>query len=463
MSNVLISFTMKKFFHREFHPAQVLVASFASAIIAGMLLLKLPGMVAGEPLSFVDALFTATSAVCVTGLIVVDTATKFTPLGQGVILLLLQAGGLGIMTFSVLFVMMAGKRISFRERVMIQDSFAQSTVKDMKSLVWSILKVTFLVETAGAVLLFFAWKDDFPLGFAIYTSLFHSVSAFCNAGFSLFSHSLVAYRHDFLVNFVVAALIIAGGLGFLVLMDLKYYFSPGEEKRRRLTLHSRIVISTSSFLIILGMVLIFLMEKNNVFMDDSPGEALGSSFFQSVTARTAGFNTVDFSIMTPEALFLIIILMFIGASPGSTGGGVKTTTLGVLAALMKSRISGREEVSLFKRTIPEDVVARSLIILVSSAIVVILFVMILLVTESGELVFTERRGRFIDILFESLSAFGTVGLSTGITSTLSDWGKVAITGLMFIGRLGPLTIALAVGKKYAHGKFQYSEERVMTG
>lgn len=454
---------MSIFSHREFHPAQILVASFVSVIIAGTLLLKLPGMVVGEPLTLMDALFTATSAVCVTGLIVVDTATKFTFPGQMVILVLLQTGGLGIMTFSVLFTMMAGKSISFRERVMLQDSFAHSPVKDIKSLLLSIVKLTFLIELAGAIILFIAWKDDFPLGFAIFTSLFHSVSAFCNAGFSLFSTSLVPYKNDYVVTLTVALLIIAGGLGFLVLMDIKYLFFGKEEKRRRLTLHSKLVLSVSVLLIVLGMVLFFLMEKNVSLKGNGFTGSIVASFFQSVTARTAGFNTVDFSLLAPETLFLVIILMFIGASPGSTGGGVKTTTLGVLAALMKSRFTGREKVSLFKRTIPEDVVARSLIILVSSFIVVILFVMILLVSESGEMAFMERRGRFIDILFEAVSAFGTVGLSTGLTSALSDGGKMAVTLLMFIGRLGPLTIALAIGKKYAQGKFQYSEERVMTG
>lgn len=454
---------MNKFFNRDFHPAQVLVVSFLFTIIVGTILLELPGMVVGEPLHVVDALFTSTSAVCVTGLIVVDTATRFTPLGQTVILLLLQTGGLGIMTFSVIFAMMAGKRISFRERVMIQDSFAHSPVKDMKSLVLSILKFTFLVEMAGALLLFFAWKDDFPLGFALFTSLFHSISAFCNAGFSLFSDSLMAYRGNLMVNLTVSVLIILGGLGFLVLMDVEYFLFSREEKRRQLSLHSKTVLSTTAFLLILGTILIFFMEKNNTLSEMSFLDALTASFFQSVTARTAGFNTIDFSVMMPAALFLVIILMFIGASPGSTGGGVKTTTLGVLMALIKSRYSGREEVSLFRRTIPEDVVARSLMILVSAVMVVIIFVMILLVTESGELAHTERRGQFVVILFESVSAFGTVGLSTGVTSSLSVVGKLVITVLMFTGRLGPLTIALAVGKKYARGKFQYSEERVMTG
>ena len=454
---------MNRIFHREFHPAQVLVASFAIAIIAGAILLKLPGMVRGVPLSFIDALFTATSAVCVTGLIVVDTATKFTPLGQVIILILIQAGGLGIMTFSVLFILMAGKKISFRERVMIQDSFAHSPVKDMKSLVLSILKLTLIVELAGALILFFAWKDDFSIGFAIFTSIFHSVSAFCNAGFSLFSNNLIPYMNSYVVNFTVAILIIVGGLGFLVLMDIKQFFFGLQKTQRRLSLHSKIVLSISAFLIASGMVIFFFIEKNISLKGSSFGESLLASFFQSVTARTAGFNTIDFSLLSPEMLFFIMILMFIGASPGSTGGGVKTTTVGVLLALIKSSFAGRKNVSIFKRTIPEDVVARSLIILVSSVLLVILFVMILLITEGVELSLIEKKGRFMDILFEALSAFGTVGLSTGVTSSLTDWGKAAITLLMFIGRLGPLTIALAIGRKYAPGKFQYSDERVMTG
>lgn len=454
---------LRRIIHREFHPAQVLVASFAFAILAGTVLLKLPAVVNGEALSLVDALFTATSAVCVTGLIVVDTATKFTGAGHVIILFLIQVGGLGIMTFSVIFVVMAGKRISFRERIMIQDSFAHAPVKDLRSLVTSIVMMTFIMEAVGALLLFVCWYKDFPLGTALFTSLFHAVSAFCNAGFSLFPDSLMRYREHAGVNLTVASLIIVGGLGFLVVMDVRRFILKGDGERKTLSLHSRIVLVTSLLLIIIGMALFFLIERDNVLKGSGMGTAIMASFFQSVTARTAGFNTIDIGLLTPEVLFLIILLMFIGASPGSTGGGVKTTTIGVLAALVRSRYAGREEVSIFKRTIPKDVVARALSILVSSVIVVILFVMILLIAEKGGLDVLERRERFIEILFEAVSAFGTVGLSTGVTPTLSDTGKLAVAALMFIGRLGPLTIALAIGKKFAEGKFRYSEERVMTG
>ena len=454
---------LKRIIHRAFHPAQLLVASFVVAILTGTSLFMLPVMVNGESLGFVDALFTATSAVCVTGLIVVDTATKFTPLGQAVILLLVQIGGLGIMTFSVIFVLIAGKKISFKERLMIQDSFTHSPTKDVRAIVLSVIKLTLIVELAGALLLFARWSGDFPLMEALFISVFHSVSAFCNAGFSLFSSSLMDYRGDVMINLTVTTLILTGGIGFLVIMDLRHFFFQGEGERKRLSLHSKLVLLTSAVLVVVGTVLFYLLERDNALAGLSLGEGVLVSYFHSITARTAGFNTVDFAILTPEALFFIIILMFIGASPGSTGGGVKTSTFGVLIALSKSRYLGRDEVSLFKRTIPKDVVARAISIVIISVVVVIVFVMILLVAEKGGLGYLERRTHFLDIFFEAVSAFGTVGLSTGLTPGLTDTGKLVVSLLMFIGRLGPLTIALAVGRRMAEGKFSYSEERVMTG
>lgn len=456
-------FRLRKFLHREFHPAQILVISFAAAIFIGTLLLKLPGTVNGDALSLVDALFTSTSAVCVTGLIVVDTAAKFTPLGQLIILFLIQIGGLGIMTFSVIFVMMVGKRISFRERLMIQDSFTRFPTKDLKSLVVSVIALTMIIEFAGFIVLFARWSGDFPLPSAAFISLFHAVSAFCNAGFSLFTASLMDYRGDVIVNLTVALLIILGGLGFLVLTDIRQLLFNRDEKRRTLSLHSKLVLFTSLVLTAAGAVLFYVVESDNILRGIGTGESMLVSFFQSVTARTAGFNTVDFALLTPETLFFIIMLMFVGASPGSTGGGVKTSTLGVLMALVRSRYLGREDVSIFKRTVPKDVVARALSIVVSSVILVIIFTFILLLTEKEGLSYMERKGRFVDILFEAVSAFGTVGHSTGVTSTLSDAGKLVVALLMFIGRLGPLTIALAVGRRVAEGRFKYSEERVMTG
>lgn len=454
---------LERIIHRAFHPSQLLVASFTFVILCGTVLLMLPVMVNGQSLDFIDALFTATSAVCVTGLIVVDTATKFTPLGQTVILLLLQIGGLGIMTFSVIFVLIAGKKISFKERLIIQDSFTHSPTKDIRSIVISVIKLTLLVELIGAILLFVRWSGDFPIQQAFFISLFHSVSAFCNAGFSLFSNSLMDYKTDFVINLTVTTLILTGGIGFLVIMDLHHFLFQKKGDRKRLSLHSKLVLIMSAILVVLGTVLFYILERDNALGTLSFSDGMLVSYFQSVTARTAGFNTVNFAILTPEALFFIIMLMFIGASPGSTGGGVKTSTLGVLVALSKSRYLGRDEVSLFKRTIPKDVIGRAISIMIISVVIVIIFVMFLLVAEKSGLGYIERRTHFLDVLFETVSAFGTVGLSTGVTPGLTVTGKFLVLLLMFIGRLGPLTIALAVGRKMAEARFSYSEERVMTG
>lgn len=450
-------------FHRAFHPAQLLIVSFAVAILIGTSLLMLPVMVNCDSLDFIDAFFTATSAVCVTGLIVVDTSTKFTPLGQTIILLLMQIGGLGIMTFSIVFVLIAGKKISFKERLMIQDSFTHSPTKDIRTIVISVIKLTLAVEFIGATLLFIRWSGDFPFMQALFISVFHSVSAFCNAGFSLFPNSLMDYKADLMINLTVTTLILTGGIGFLVIMDLHHFLFQREGQRKRLSLHSKLVLITSSVLVVVGTVLFYILERDNVLEGIGLGEGILVSYFQSVTARTAGFNTVDFAILSPEALFFIIMLMFIGASPGSTGGGVKTSTLGVLVALSKNRYLGRDEVSLFKRTIPKDVVGRAISIMIISLVVVILFVMLLLIVEKGEMGYLDRRAHFLSILFETVSAFGTVGLSTGVTAGLTVTGKLLVSLLMFIGRLGPLTIALAVGRRMAEGRFSYSEERVMTG
>lgn len=450
-------------FRRAFHPAQLLIVSFAVAILIGTSLLMLPVMVNGDSLDFIDAFFTATSAVCVTGLIVVDTSTKFTPLGQTIILLLMQIGGLGIMTFSIVFVLIAGKKISFKERLMIQDSFTHSPTKDIRTIVISVIKLTLAVEFIGATLLFIRWSGDFPFMQALFISVFHSVSAFCNAGFSLFPNSLMDYKADLMINLTVTTLILTGGIGFLVIMDLHHFLFQREGQIKRLSLHSKLVLITSSVLVVVGTVLFYILERDNVLEGIGLGEGILVSYFQSVTARTAGFNTVDFAILSPEALFFIIMLMFIGASPGSTGGGVKTSTLGVLVALSKNRYLGRDEVSLFKRTIPKDVVGRAISIMIISLVVVILFVMLLLIVEKGEMGYLDRRAHFLSILFETVSAFGTVGLSTGVTPGLTVTGKLLVSLLMFIGRLGPLTIALAVGRRMAEGRFSYSEERVMTG
>ena len=446
-------------------PAVVIFGSFAATIAAGALLLSLP-IAATERLSVVDAVFTATSAVCVTGLAVVDTGTALTTFGQVVVLVLCQVGGLGLMTFAMFVVLLLGRQVSFRDHMVIEDTMHHSPSAEIGKLLRYVLTFTFTVEAVGAVLLWLRWRHDFPAGRALYLSVFHSVMAFCNAGFSLFPDSLIRYRSDVAVNAVVTALIISGGLGFLVNMELRDQAVMRFSGRRppRLSLHTRIVLAVTGALLALGMAGFLVSEWQNLLRGMPLTEKLLAAWFQSVTPRTAGFNTVDYGQAATATLFFTIFLMFIGASPGSTGGGVKTTALGLLLALLRARYRGRGRATMFERTIPHAVMDRAISVILLSWILASSALLLLTVAEHGVAPHAAVRPPFIDLMFEAVSAFATVGLSTGITPSLSPAGKMVLVLLMFAGRLGPVTIALAAGRK-APGRvrFRYAEENVMVG
>jgi trk system potassium uptake protein TrkH len=446
-------------------PAVVILGSFAAAIAVGALLLSLPAA-ATERLSVVDAIFTATSAVCVTGLTVVDTGSRLTAFGQVVVLLLFQAGGLGIMTVAMFVVLLLGRSVSFRDHMVIEDSMHHSPTAELGRLLRYVLAFTFVAEVAGAALLWLRWRNDFPAGRAVYLSVFHAVSAFCNAGFSLFSDSLVRYRADPHVNLVTTLLIVSGGLGFLVNMELRDQVVLRLKGRRppRLSLHSRIVLTVTASLLVFGMVGFLASESRNLLQGLPLSEKLLASWFQAVTPRTAGFNTVDYGHAATATLFFTIFLMFVGASPGSTGGGVKTTALGLLLLLLRARYRGRARAMAFRRTIPHAVMDRALSVVLLSWILTSAALLLLTATELGSAPHSGAPPDFIQLMFETVSAFGTVGLSTGITPSLSPAGKMLIALLMFTGRLGPVTVALASGRK-APGRvrFRYAEENVMVG
>lgn len=447
---------------QRMRPGLVVILSFLSAAVVGGLLLALPAASAKEQLSPLDAFFTATSAVCVTGLVVVDTGTHFTNFGKGVILALIQLGGLGIMTFSVFLYLFIGRSIGTRERFIISETFSATPIGELRRLLGSIFAFTFSMEAAGAVALFFVWRGSLPLAEAVFTSVFHSVSAFCNAGFSFFDTSLIAYRGDFLLNVVVMALIIMGGIGIPVMYELRLRLRARRRGRRvLLSLHTKLVLSTTAVLLLAGAVLIFLLERRGGLAGLPLGERILASLFQSVTARTAGFNTLDIGALEPATLLIIIMLMFIGASPGSTGGGIKTTSLAVFAVILASRFAGRESVSVFKRTVPPEMVTRAMSILVLAALTVTVGLVLLLVihmetTDTGE-------NYFLLYLFEAVSAFGTVGLSMGVTPALSAGGKTVVIVLMFIGRVGLLTVAYVVTRQVRRRWYLYAEEKVMIG
>ncbi len=447
----------------ELRPSQALSSIFIAVVLVGTLLLKLP-FAAVDGISFIDALFTATSATCVTGLMVVDVGTKFTPFGQLIILLLIQVGGLGIMTFSTLFMVLLGRSLSMKDTSIVFDSLDRGRKLSIRQLLKHVMLLTFSIEAVGAIFLFFRWVNEMGIGKAAYYATFHSISGFCNAGITLFPDSLISYSDDLMINGVVGLLIFFGSLGFITIVELNLFINEPKSKRgkRRLTLNSKITLFVSVLLLIFSAVMVFTMERNNALAGMPLWDQGLASIFQSVT-KTAGFVTVDFSEFTNGSLYLFMLLMFIGAAPGSVGGGIKVTTFGVIVALVISRIKARESVSIFQRTVPEQIVSRSLAILFVSILIIVIFTTILLFTESGSASSPEHRDMFMKIMFEVVSAFGTVGLSAGATETLSEFGKVMVTLLMLIGRLGPLTVAMAVGTEYAKGSFQYSEENVVVG
>lgn len=403
-----------------------------------------------------DALFTSTSAVCVTGLIVQDTPTYFTLTGQIIILVLIQLGGLGIMTFSTMILLVAGRKIAVTDRILVQEGFLPGAPRDFRSLVKSIFFFTFSIEFIGFLFLFLRFQKDLPLLKALYSSLFHAVSAFCNAGFSVFSNSLMSYRGDILVNLTVVFLIILGGLGFLVIHEaVRAIANLFKGVKVQISLHSKLVLLVTVVLIIGSYLLFFLLEAGNSMKNFSLKEKILASLFQVVTPRTAGFSTMDLTALSTTTVLVMILLMFIGASPGSTGGGVKTSTFGVVLAFIKSKIAARGSINIFYRTIPQENVVKAFTVI--SLALSLIFISSFLVLASQPAMLMK------EVFFEVFSAFGTVGLSLGVTSSLSPLSKVAIVLTMYAGRIGPLTLLYAFSRRKALGKFEYVEERVMIG
>jgi len=392
----------------------------------------------------------------VTGLIVQDTATYFTPFGQAVILVLFQLGGLGIMTFSTLILLVAGKRISIKDRIIIQQGFHHGAPKDFKSLIKNIFLYTLILEAAGTLSLFLRWQKDFPWQKALSHSVFHSISALCNAGFSLFSRSFISYRSDTWINITLFLLIILGGVGFFALQEMKEVFSDVLRRRKiKISLHTKLVLTLTSFLVVFSSVLFLAIEWNHSLKMFTLKEKIFSSIFQVVTPRTAGFNTMDLNSLSFSAVLLLMMLMFIGASSGSTGGGIKTSTIGVILGFLKSKITARDSVNLFRRTLTMESVMK--------AFTVITLAMCVIFFSSFILLLTQPVASMKEAIFEVFSAFSTVGLSLGITPKLSSLGKIVIILTMYIGRIGPLTLLYAFSRQKAYGRFEYVEETVMIG
>jgi trk system potassium uptake protein len=446
------------------HPATLVLASFILAIVVGTLALKFPVSTNDGHIAWVDALFTATSAVCVTGLIVVETGTYFSVFGQCVILILIQIGGLGVMTISVMLFQWIGRSVSLRQRMAMQDLFAHTPREDIFNIVKSIVLVTFGVEIIGTVLLTIHWSQELPISRAVYTAVFHSVSAFCNAGFSLFSDSMMHYSSNLLLNITLCALIVVGGIGFPVLYDLQCWIRLRNRQRCRLSIQTKTVLLTTLILIVTAALMFAFLERQFLGETSSLSQRIMVPLFQSITCRTAGFNTVDIASLENATLAMMIFLMFFGASPGSCGGGVKTTTLALLTAFMLSRVRRRRRVNMFKKSVPPETVTRSVsLVLVSMGIIGLVLFMILAGGASHGSDITDPHGSFLAYFFETVSAFGTVGLSIGVTPALNIWGKCWIVLMMIIGRVGVLTFAYIIVGTGATKGVEYSEENLMIG
>jgi len=454
-----MAFKLKTLVDSTLTPAQSFMSSFVVLILVGTLLLWLPFSSSGKPISFVDALFTSASAVCVTGLAVVDIGRDLSLAGQLVTLLLFQIGGLGIITFSALLFGLMGRGISFRGREIVQSTFLHTPRRDFFVILKWVLLLTLVIESLGTLLLFSRFVQDFPPSRAFYLAVYHAVSAFNNCGYALFSNSLMDYRSDWIINLTIMGLIVLGGIGFIVLYEI---IAKIRGSRKKLSLHSRIVLLMSVSLILSGAVLFYFFEMHHILKESSWQESLLASLFQSVTCRTSGFNTVDIGQVTNASILLMLALMFIGASPGSTGGGIKTTSFALLLMMIWNRFRGSEHVNVFNRTVPEEILTRTISIIFASAVSVSLITSILLLSGNPDsLPPAGSRHFFVEYLFETVSAFGTVGLSMGITAQLNDLQKLAITLMMFAGRVGPLTLAFAWSS--SKRKIIYAEESVMVG
>jgi trk system potassium uptake protein TrkH len=443
-------------------PQTLLIGGFAVVILAGTLLLLLPWSQAAVRIGFIDALFTATSAVCVTGLVVVDTGTAYTRFGQTVILALIQVGGLGIMTFAALAFLMLGRRLSLASQAALHDAFFQRDLGiEFKKKFLQILLITVSIELAGIFLIFLAlWWRQAPVKPALFSALFHSVSAFCNAGFSIYKDNLMGLRDSPVIMTTIMFLIVLGGVGHMVLSELFHYSRHRLSRRapagpNSLSPHSRVVLKTTLALIALGWLGLIILGLTAA--EATWGMKMSTALFQSITARTAGFNTVDIGVMPLASLLLLTLLMFIGGSPGSCAGGVKTTALAISLAEFKAKIKGEDQVVMQERRVPKPILDRTMVLVRLSVLWNLLGVLLLLYTETG------RPGvAFQDVLFEQISAFGTVGLSTGLTDKLSSVGRLWIIITMFVGRLGPLTLAMGV-LPVKHTHIRYPEGRIMIG
>jgi trk system potassium uptake protein TrkH len=439
-------------------PAQVVLLSFLFIIALGTTLLILP-ISTRVSIPIVDHLFMVTSAVCVTGLSSVNLGEVYSYFGQAILLLLIQIGGLGIMTLSASLSIFLGKSMAVQERLLMQDILEVKSLEQLTDLILDIIKTTVVIEIIGTVILtavFFHSGEDFA--HSLYLGVFHSVSAFCNAGLSPIGNGLEGFKTNVMMNITITSLIILGGIGFWVVKDVRYQLKKTYNPKiifSGLSLHSKVVVYATGLLLFWGTIGFFVLEFTSSLVKYNFWEKILISYFQSVTARTAGYNTIAIGHLGGQTLLFLIVLMFIGASPGSTGGGIKTSTFAILWQSVKATLSGNSRVQLFKRTLDEQVVVKAISLTFLSIAAVSIFLLILIPIEPDK--------NFLDLFFEVVSAFGTVGLSVGITPYLSSMGKILIVCLMYIGRVGPLTLIVGLGQKKHAEELKYPKDKVMIG
>jgi len=441
----------KRFYNK---PAIFVVSSFTMAIFLGAILLKLPLSVVKGNISFLDAFFTSTSAICVTGLVVKDTYTYFTLFGQIIILSLIQIGGLGIMTISTMFALMMGEKLNLAGRSVVGNVSGMGNIS-VASLIRKILLLTFTIEIIGAIILYYTFRGLFPNELkSVYFAIFHSISSFCNAGFSLYSSSFMSLNLNWYINTIIPLLIILGGIGFPCLIDIINLIKQRRAKFIRLNLHSKIVLSSTVILIVWGALFYYFAETNYSMSQMTTLGRLKASVFQSVSTRTCGFNTIDQTKLGDASYIMTLFLMFIGASPSSTGGGIKTTTIAIIFLAVISLLQGKKRISVFNRTIPLFKLNQVMALIAISVSILMLMIFVLFAIEPFD---------FKEIIFEAVSAFGTVGLTMGITNELSSLGRFVIMILMFFGRVGPLTLIFAFANAKQEEEFSYPVEDINIG
>ncbi|MGM0922550.1 MAG: TrkH family potassium uptake protein [Bacillota bacterium] len=433
----------------RFNPSQLLVIIFAVGIATGSVLLMLP-VSTHEPIRWIDALFIAASAMTVTGLATVDPGSTFTYTGQFIIAMLIQLGGLGIMSFGVLIYIVLGRKIGIKERLVMQTALNQTSIGGVINLVKYLFYFSLSIEFIAMIFLSFRWIPEYGWSKGLFYSFFHAISAFNNAGFALWPDNLMRYVGDPLINFVLSSLFIIGGIGFTVLVDVWR-----KRSFKKFSLHTKLMLIGTLVINVTAMFIIFAIEYSNpaTLGDLSSGSKLLASYFQAVTPRTAGFNTLDIASLEDTTLFLMVILMFIGAGSASTGGGIKLTTAIIILLSTITFLRGREEISIAKRSINTRYIVKALSITVASLLFVLVAVFILTLSENLT---------FMEILFEVVSAFGTVGLSMSVTPKLSDLGKEVIIFIMFLGKVGPLTLLFSIAKPQKQ-KIKYPNEDILTG